>query len=130
MQIEIGIKNTKELMVTDELTAAKMGSGLAPVYATPCMIALIEGTAAESVETFLEEGQGTVGTKVEVEHLAATPVGMKVRCETELIEVDRKRLLFKAEVYDETGLVGKGQHERYIIDNARFMEKVQAKLKQ
>lgn len=130
MQIEIGIKNTKELMVTDELTAAKMGSGLAPVYATPCMIALIEGTAAESVETFLEEGKGTVGTKVEVEHLAATPVGMKVRCETELIEVDRKRLLFKAEVYDETGLVGKGQHERFIIDNARFMEKVQAKLKQ
>ena len=130
MQIEIGIKNTKELMVTDELTAAKMGSGLAPVYATPCMIALIEGTAAESVETFLEEGQGTVGTKVEGEQLAATPVGMKVRCETELIEVDRKRLLFKAEVYDETGLVGKGQHERFIIDNARFMEKVQAKLKQ
>ena len=130
MQIEIGIKNTKELMVTDELTAAKMGSGLAPVYATPCMIALIEGTAAESVEPFLEEGQGTVGTKVEVEHLAATPVGMKVRCETELIEVDRKRLLFRAEVYDETGLVGKGQHERFIIDNARFMEKVQAKLKQ
>ncbi|MBO5520433.1 MAG: thioesterase family protein [Eubacterium sp.] len=130
MQIETGVKNTKELTVTDELTAAKMGSGLAPVYATPCMIALIEGTAAESVETFLEEGQGTVGTKVEVEHLAATPVGMKVRCETELIEVDRKRLLFKAEVYDETGLVGKGQHERFIIDNARFMEKVQAKLKQ
>ena len=130
MQIETGIKNTKELTVTDELTAAKMGSGLASVYATPCMIALIEGTAAESVERFLEEGQGTVGTKVEVEHLAATPVGMKVRCETELIEVDRKRLLFKAEVYDETGLVGKGQHERFIINNARFMEKVQAKLKQ
>ena len=130
MQMETGVKNTKELTVTDELTAAKMGSGLAPVYATPCMIALIEGTAAESVETFLEEGQGTVGTKVEVEHLAATPIGMKVRCETELIEVDRKRLLFKAEVYDETGLVGKGQHERFIIDNARFMEKVQAKLKQ
>jgi len=128
MQMETGIKNTKELTVTDDLTAAKMGSGLAPVYATPCMIALIEGTAAESAEPFLEEGQGTVGTKVEVEHLAATPVGMKIRCETELIEVDRKRLLFKAEVYDETGLVGKGQHERFIIDNARFMEKVQAKL--
>ena len=124
-----GLKNEKELTVTDELTAAKMGSGLAPVYATPCMIALIEGTAAESVETFLEEGQGTVGTKIEVEHIAATPIGMKVRCETELIEVDRKKLVFKAEVYDETGLVGKGMHERFIIDNERFMEKVQAKLK-
>lgn len=123
-----GLKNEKELMVTDELTAAKMGSGLAPVYATPCMIALIEGTAAESVEPFLEEGQGTVGTKVEVEHLAATPVGMKVWCETELIEIDRKRLVFEAKVYDETGLVGQGRHERFIIDNERFLSKVQAKL--
>ena len=123
-----GLKNEKELMVTDELTAAKMGSGLAPVYATPCMIALIEGTAAESVEPFLEEGQGTVGTRIDVEHLAATPIGMKVHCETELIEADRKRLVFEAKVYDETGLVGQGRHERFIIDNERFLSKVQAKL--
>lgn len=123
-----GMKNEKELMVTDELTAAKMGSGLAPVYATPCMIALIEGTAAESVEPFLEEGQGTVGTRIDVEHLAATPIGMKVHCETELIEADRKRLVFEAKVYDETGLVGQGRHERFIIDNERFLSKVQAKL--
>ena len=128
MQIETGVKNTKELTVTDELTAAKMGSGLAPVYATPCMIALIEGTAAESVEPFLEEGQGTVGTRIDVEHLAATPIGMKVHCETELIEVDRKKLVFEAKVYDETGLVGQGRHERFIIDNERFLSKVQAKL--
>ncbi len=129
MNMNTGLKNEKELTVTDELTAAKMGSGLAPVYATPCMIALIEGTAAESVEPFLEEGQGTVGTRIDVQHLAATPIGMKVRCDTELIEIDRKKLVFKAEVYDETGLVGKGQHERFIIDNGKFMEKVQAKLK-
>ncbi len=127
--METGIKNKKELIVTDELTAAKMGSGLAPVYATPCMIALIEGTAAESVEPFLEEGQGTVGTKVEVSHLAATPIGMKVRCETELVGIDRKKLVFEASVYDESGLVGKGRHERFIIDNDRFMANVQAKLK-
>jgi len=127
--METGIKNKKELTVTDELTAAKMGSGLAPVYATPCMIALIEGTAAESVEPFLEEGQGTVGTKVEVSHLAATPIGMKVWCETELVGIDRKKLVFEASVYDESGLVGKGRHERFIIDNERFMTNVQAKLK-
>lgn len=126
--METGIKNRKEILVTDELTAAKMGSGLAPVYATPCMIALIEGTAAESVEPFLKEGEGTVGTKVEVEHMAATPIGMKVTCETELVGTDRKKLVFEASVYDETGLVGKGRHERFIIDNARFMEKVRAKL--
>ena len=128
MTMNTGLKNEKELMVTDELTAAKMGSGLAPVYATPCMIALIEGTAAESVEPFLEEGQGTVGTRIDVEHLAATPIGMKVHCETELIEADRKRLVFEAKVYDETGLVGQGRHERFIIDNERFLSKVQAKL--
>ena len=126
--METGIKNRKEIVVTDELTAEKMGSGLAPVYATPCMIALIEGTAAESVAPFLKEGEGTVGTRVDVEHLAATPIGMKVTCETELVEVDRKKLVFQASVYDETGLVGKGRHERFIIDNARFMEKVRAKL--
>ena len=126
--METGIKGSKEIIVTDKLTAAQMGSGLAPVYATPWMIALIEGTASESVEPELGEGMGTVGTKVEVEHLAATPVGMKVHCEMELVEIDRSRLVFEARVYDETGLVGRGRHERFIIDNARFMEKVQAKL--
>ena len=80
------------------------------------------------MEPFLEEGQGTVGTRIDVEHLAATPIGMKVHCETELIEVDRKKLVFEAKVYDETGLVGQGRHERFIIDNERFLSKVQAKL--
>ena len=127
--LQPGIKGREEIVVTEKLTADALGSGLLPVYGTPFMIALIESTACQSVIPELEEGQGTVGTKLEVEHLAATPVSMKVYCETELVEVDRKKLVFEAKVYDETGLVGQGTHTRFIIDNARFMEKAQQKLK-
>ena len=104
--LEAGIKGRLEQVVTEELTAAKVGSGLANVYATPYMIALIENTAWSSIADQLAEGEGTVGTKLSVEHLAATPVGMKVWCETELVEVDRRRLVFRVEVYDEAGKSG------------------------
>ena len=125
--VQAGIKGKQEIVVTEDKTADALGSGLLPVFGTPFMIALIENTACQSVLPELEEGQGTVGTRLEVEHSAATPVGMKVTCETELVEVDRKRLVFEANVYDEAGPIGKGRHERFIIDNARFMEKVEAK---
>ncbi len=126
--LQAGIKGREEIVVTEKLTADALGSGLLPVYGTPFMIALIESTACQSVLPELEEGQGTVGTRLEVDHLAATPVGMKVWCETELTEVDRKKLVFEAKVYDETGLVGQGKHTRFIIDNERFMKKAQEKL--
>ena len=123
-----GIKGSRELTVTEELTAARIGSGTLAVYATPAMIALAENTAQTSVSPCLEEGQGTVGTRINIAHLAATPVGMKVRCETELTEVDRRRLLFSVKVYDEKELVGEGTHERFIIDNRKFFGKAQGKL--
>ena len=94
--IETGITGRHEEVVTYELTAAKVGSGLVEVYATPMMIALMEKTCAQTVEPYLDEGDGTVGTLVNVTHSAATPVGMKVWCECELVEVDRRRLVFKA----------------------------------
>lgn len=125
--IEKGIKNTKSEVVVPEKTAAAVGSGLLEVYATPQMIALIEGTAAASVMEYLPEGDGTVGTSLNVKHLSATPVGMTIRCETELVEVDRRRLVFEAKVYDDAGLVGEGVHERFIIHNEPFMEKALAK---
>ncbi len=81
--LEAGIKGTRETVVTKEVTAAEVGSGLLPVYATPSMIALMEQTASESVQSELEEGQGTVGISLCVNHVAATPIGMKVTCETE-----------------------------------------------
>ena len=94
------------------------------------MIALIEKTCRLSVKPFLDEGQETVGTHVNVSHVAATPLGMTVRCDSDLIKVDRRRLVFKVAVHDEDGLVGEGTHERFIIDEAKFQAKAEAKKKE
>ena len=126
--IETGITGHKEQEVTAEMSAARVGSGLVDVFATPMMVALIEQTCYESVLPHLEAGQGTVGTLVNVAHTAATPIGMRVWCESELVEVDRRRLVFKVKVYDECGSIGEGSHERFIIDNAKFMEKLNLKV--
>ncbi len=125
--IETGIKGRREQTVTPEMSAARVGSGLVEVFATPMMIAMIEQTCNDSVLPHLEAGQGTVGTLVNVSHVSATPVGRRVWCESELVEVDRRRLVFKVKAYDESGLIGEGMHERFIIDTAKFMEKVAAK---
>ena len=125
--IPISTKGHKEQTVTPELTAARIGSGLVEVFATPMMIALVEQTCYESVLPYLDEGQGTVGTLVNVAHTAATPVGMRVWCDSELVEVDRRRLVFAVKVYDECGPVGEGTHERFVIDTAKFQAKIDAK---
>lgn len=122
--MEAGIKNEKSIVVTDEVTASKVGSGLLPVYATPSMIALMEGTCAESVQPYLAEGEGTVGVGVDIKHIVATPVGMTVRCESLLKEVNGKKLVFEVNVYDEKGLVGTGIHKRAIINNEAFMARL------
>lgn len=122
-----GIKGHLEQTVTDEVCADRIGSGLVKVFATPMMIALIEQTCNESVTPLLETGQGTVGTHIDVSHCAATPVGMRVWCDSELIEVDRRRLVFKVAAYDECGLIGEGTHERFIIDSTKFQAKTEQK---
>ena len=125
--IQTGIKGHQETVVTEEMLASNVGSGLVKVYATAMMIALIEKAAVYSVEPYLEPGQGTVGTLVNVTHCSATPLGMKVHADTELVEVDRRRLVFKVAAYDERGLIGEGMHERFIIDNARFQAEADSK---
>lgn len=125
--LEAGIKGHGEEKVTEELTAARIGSGLLSVYATPALAALIEKTAWESVSAYLEEGQGTVGTKLDISHLSATPVGMTVSCDTVLKEVDRRRLVFSTEVFDEAGKIAEGTHERFIVENKKFEEKAYSK---
>ena len=125
--LSIGLKGLAETLVTEENTAAAMGSGLLPVFATPAMLALMEKAAADSVQPFLPEGQGTVGTRLEVSHLAATPIGLSVRAESELIAVDRRKLRFSVRAWAGDELIGEGEHERFIIDNARFLEKALAK---
>ena len=126
--LETGIIGKEEMLVTDADTAKALGSGGLNVFATPAMIALSEKTALTSVLEFLPEGQSTVGTKVDMAHIAATPVGMKVRCETELIEIDRRRLVFSVNVYDEVEKIAEGTHERFIVDNAKFQTKADAKI--
>ena len=125
--LTIGIKGTLERTVTEELTAEAMGSGQLPVFATPAVVALAEETAWKSVAPGLEEGQGTVGTLMELSHIAATPLGMKVRCESELVEIDRRKLVFLVKIYDEKEKVAEGRHERFIVDNAKFLSKAESK---
>ena len=129
MTLAAGICSRQERIVTDTITAKEIGSGELPVLATPYLIALAEETAWRSVAEYLEEGQGTVGTRIEISHVSATPAGMKIWCESTLTEVDRRRLVFSIKVFDECGLIGEGTHERFIIDNGRFMEKAMNKLK-
>ena len=128
--LEAGIKNTIDMIVTNEKTAKAVGSGGLEVFATPALIALAEKTAYESVVPYLEEGQGTVGTNIDIKHIAATPVGMRVVCETELIEYDAsnpRRLLFSVNVYDEVEKIAEGTHERFVINNDKFMGKAEGK---
>lgn len=125
--LQTGIRGAGEALVTEERTAKAMGSGELPVYATPALIALVEETAWKSVAGLLEPGQGTVGTRVDLAHVAATPLGKRVRCETELTELDRRRLVFSAVVFDEAGKIAEGTHERFIVDSERFLAKAQSR---
>ena len=125
--LSVGIKGNLERTVTEDLTAEALGSGQLPVFATPAAVALAEETAWKSVAGELEEGQGTVGTLMELAHIAATPLGMKVRCETELVEIDRRKLVFTVKIYDEKEKVADGRHERFIIENAKFLSKAEGK---
>lgn len=125
--LQPGIKGRLELTVTKDKCAGAVGSGELDVFATPAMIALIEETAWRSVAPLLQPGEGTVGTALDVRHLAATPVGLRVRCETELTLVDRRRLVFAVKVFDPFGLVGEGTHERFVIQYEKFLKKVDEK---
>lgn len=125
--LEEGIVGNGEVVVTEELTAKTLGSGLLPVYATPAMIALMENTAYMSVADDLDEGYGTVGIRMNVNHVSATPIGMKVTCETKLLTIDERRLVFEVRAYDEVGLIGEGTHERFIINNEKFLKKTESK---
>ena len=127
MSLTVGSKGKAETVVTETNTAAAVGSGLVPVFATPYMIALLENAAVNAVQAGLEEGQGTVGTRLEVTHDAATPVGMKVWAEAELTAVEGKKLTFAVNAFDEAGPIGGGVHERFIITVDRFLAKAEAK---
>ena len=128
MTIEIGTKGFAETVVEKEDTAQLVGSGDLLVYATPCMVALMEGAACESIAPFLAEGESSVGISMNVNHTSATPVGMEVRAESEVTAVDGRKVSFRIAAFDEAGEIGNATHERFIIKADRFLEKTYDKL--
>ncbi len=128
MSVSVGMKTRVEAVVSQENTAVTAGSGTLPVFATPFMCALMEKAAWMAIAPGLNEGDGSVGTKLNISHLSATPVGMKVWAESEVTAVDGKRIEFKVTSGDEKGLIGEGTHERFIVTDERFLAKTAKKL--
>ena len=128
MEITVGMKGEAFTTAEREDTAKEVGSGDLLVYATPCMVALMEGAACEAIAGCLSDTQTTVGTALNIEHIAATPVGMEVRAEAEVTEVSDKVITFKVTAYDEAGVIGEGTHKRAIVSSQRFLDKTYAKL--
>ena len=126
--IEAGKKYTFETVVREEDTAKAFGSGELMVLATPRMIALMEEASYKCVSAYLDDGASTVGTYLDIKHLAATPVGMKVIVESEVTEVDGRRIVYCVKAYDEAGLIGEGKHERFVIFAEKFVAKTYSKL--
>ncbi len=126
--MKVGLRHTEKMTVTAENIASSLHSGALDVFATPAMIALMEMTCMEAVRPFLDEGLTTVGTLVDVQHMAPTPLGMSVVCECTLDKIDDRRLVFSVEARDEKEVIGKGVHERFIVKSDRFTEKAKAKL--
>lgn len=126
--IPVGLRGESRLLVTPEYAVRFMDREDARVFATPRMIAFMEITARNTIQPHLDEGYDSVGTIVNVRHLAATPIGMQVRFQAEVIEVNDRRVLFRVEAWDEREKIGEGTHERFIVNVERFGERVQAKL--
>lgn len=128
MEITVGMKGEVSTLVEREDTAKEVGSGDLLVYATPCMVALMEGAACEAIADALSDTQTSVGTGLNIEHLSATPVGLEVRAEAEVTEVSGKAITFSVRAFDEAGEIGKGTHTRVIVNSQKFLEKTYNKL--
>ena len=124
-----GLSAEISVTVTESDTAAKWGSGLVSVFSTPALVGLMEAAAVKALEGHLPEGQTTVGGHIDIHHLAATPVGMKVRARAELGVMDGRKLTFQIEAWDDVEKIGDAMHERFVIDKEKFIAKTQAKSK-
>ena len=128
MEITVGMKGEVSTLVEREDTAKEVGSGDLLVYATPCMVALMEGAACEAIADALPDTQTTVGTALNIEHLSATPVGLEVRAEAEVTAVEGKVITFCVTAFEEAGEIGKGTHKRVIVNSQKFLDKAYNKL--
>jgi len=122
-----GLTGEIETAVTEDDTAVRWGSGLVPVFGTPALVGLMEGAAVQALEGHLPPGQTSVGGRIDVRHLAATPVGMRVCARAELVEVEGRRLAFHVEAWDEVERIGEATHERFVVDIERFIARAKAK---
>lgn len=125
--LEIGIKGVGTELVTEKNVASAVGNAGVDVYGTPFLIALAERTCFESINPELKEGESSVGSEIHIKHMAATPIGMTVRCESELVEIDKSRLLFKVLAFDDEDQVMEGTHVRYVVNMEKFLSKVEKK---
>lgn len=128
MEITVGMKGEVSTLVEREDTAHEVGSGSLLVYATPCMIALMEGAACEAISSALPEEKTSVGIELAVSHLSATPVGLEVRAEATVTAVEGSIVTFQVTAYDEAGKIGEGTHKRAVVTTQRFLDKTYAKL--
>ena len=126
-ELTAGLTGDVEMTVTEDDTAERWGSGLVPVLGTPSLVALMESAAVRALEGHLAPGQTSVGGRMDVRHLAPTPVGLHVRARAELLEIEGRRLVFHVEAWDEVERIGEATHERFIIDQAAFIAKAEAK---
>ena len=129
MRIPVGASREETLLVTGEVAISFLGVEEARVLSTPHMIGFMEMTSRNLIKQFVSEGEDSVGTLVNVKHLAATPIGMSVRFRSEIVSVDERRIACRVDAWDETDKIGEGTHERFIVDVARFAARVQAKAK-
>ena len=127
MSVTVGLKGQAEALVTESNTATAACSGALPVFGTPFLCALMEEAAWKSIAPHLEPGQSTVGTRLDISHDSATPVGMKVWAESEVTEVDGRRIELKVAAYDEKGLIGQGAHQRFIVQDEKCLARATAK---
>ena len=128
MEIVTGMTGEVTSLVEREDTAAEVGSGSLLVYATPCMVALMEGAACEAISNALPEEKTTVGIELNIKHVSATPVGLEVRATAEVTAVEGNIISFNLAAYDEAGLIGEGTHKRAIVSTQRFLDKTYAKV--
>ena len=128
MEITVGMKGTVATLVEREDTAKEVGSGNLLVYATPCMVALMEGAACEAIADAVPEDKTTVGIELHISHLSATPVGLEVHAEAEVTAVEGSIITFNVTAYDEAGKIGEGTHKRAMVSAQRFLDKTYSKL--
>ena len=128
MEIAVGMCGEASTLVEREDTAQIVGSGSLLVYATPCMVALMEGAACEAIADALPDGKTSVGIELSIKHVSATPVGLEVTAKAEVIETDGKIITFRVTASDESGIIGEGTHKRALVATQRFLEKTYEKV--